>query len=580
MLAFGGIFEPHFMRDLLGTCFGLRWLVGGHVSLVLVSSALAMPGGSVTTTVYVGLHFEVRDHDQPTKYVFNGATRVAEITGSLSPNPRVQRLRLYPGWNLCSLAVSGPFPASGAEAISAAYQWNAARGDYSQIALGQTLTAGTVLWLKARTNAVVSVAGSYADPTVQQATVGNGFYLPSAGLEAWSPVLPDSASSWKFDAASAQWSQHLSGALAAISDPPPFLTPGEALYVEPAASDTFGIPDPSERIRYYHQDHLGSSSVITDAQGSLIDEKQFYPFGLVRNEYRLRQVETYYSFTQKERDRESGLHYFEARYLSGALSRFLNPDAKFASPELLAGKEFQAFLSSPQGLNLYSYVQNNSLKFADPTGLEGTALIIIGAGQETIKQQIKAGGGDPSDKALKEAVQGMFATQTKGMNVTVKFVSSAHEMAQLIRSGKWQAVAYFGHGVQNEKALDPGHGGDSLSKDELAEALKAANPKNVYLLGCVAGWTGLARDLSKELPNATVGASFEALDVDWQQGMDANKNRINRMSPNKPLTEYQGGFQMEKGKKAAQRRRERGDPIEVDPNAPISRDPDLAPVNQ
>jgi hypothetical protein len=38
------------------------------------------------TTLYVGKHFEVRDHDQPTKYVFNGDTRIARITGSLSTN--------------------------------------------------------------------------------------------------------------------------------------------------------------------------------------------------------------------------------------------------------------------------------------------------------------------------------------------------------------------------------------------------------------------------------------------------------------------------------------------------------------
>ena len=41
-----------------------------------------------------GKHFEVRDHDQPTKYVFNGASRVAATTGSLSTNTRIQRLRL------------------------------------------------------------------------------------------------------------------------------------------------------------------------------------------------------------------------------------------------------------------------------------------------------------------------------------------------------------------------------------------------------------------------------------------------------------------------------------------------------
>src|SRR2546426_12088170 len=92
--------------------------------------------GQITATVYVGRHFEVREHDQPTKYVFNGATRVATIIGSLSTNSRIQRFRLYPGWNLLSLAVTAlnareqfnSLSASGGEGqgevVSAAYQWN------------------------------------------------------------------------------------------------------------------------------------------------------------------------------------------------------------------------------------------------------------------------------------------------------------------------------------------------------------------------------------------------------------------------------------------------------------------------
>jgi len=120
-----------------------------NIPMTLATLAFATPAFAVqtertTTTIYVGGHFEVRDYDQPTKYVFIGAIRVAEITGSLSTNQRLQRLRLYSGWNLCSLAVSGPSPAGGAEAISAAYQWNAGTGDYSHVTLGQTLAAGTV----------------------------------------------------------------------------------------------------------------------------------------------------------------------------------------------------------------------------------------------------------------------------------------------------------------------------------------------------------------------------------------------------------------------------------------------------
>src|SRR5437879_4080847 len=176
--------------------------------LVMCSSALATMRAQITAIIYVGRHFEVRDHDQPTKYVFNGATRVASITGSLSTDSRVQRLRLYPSWNLCSLAVGAAnalqqfnsLSASGGEGevVLSAFKWNPLTQGWLPVASNDNLAAGTVLWLEAKTNAVVSVAGSYSDPTTQQIQPG-GVYIPSTGLEAWTPSLLQAFSAWFYD---------------------------------------------------------------------------------------------------------------------------------------------------------------------------------------------------------------------------------------------------------------------------------------------------------------------------------------------------------------------------------------------
>jgi len=64
-------------------------------------------------------------------------------------------------------------------------------------------------------------------------------------------------------------------------------------------------------------------------------------------------------FTGKERDGETGLDYFEARYMSAAQGRFTSPDPGNAG----------AFTSNPQSWNAYSYVVNNPLKYTDPHGL-------------------------------------------------------------------------------------------------------------------------------------------------------------------------------------------------------------------
>jgi RHS repeat-associated protein len=64
-------------------------------------------------------------------------------------------------------------------------------------------------------------------------------------------------------------------------------------------------------------------------------------------------------FTSKERDVETGLDYFGARYYSGAQGRFTAPD-----PLLNSGRP-----DRPQSWNRYSYVLNNPLRYTDPTGL-------------------------------------------------------------------------------------------------------------------------------------------------------------------------------------------------------------------
>ena len=65
--------------------------------------------------------------------------------------------------------------------------------------------------------------------------------------------------------------------------------------------------------------------------------------------------------TGKERDAESGLDYFGARYYGSSMGRFQSPDpsgAAFSDP------------GNPQSWNMYSYVQNNPLNAVDPDGLD------------------------------------------------------------------------------------------------------------------------------------------------------------------------------------------------------------------
>lgn len=70
-----------------------------------------------------------------------------------------------------------------------------------------------------------------------------------------------------------------------------------------------------------------------------------------------------YLFTGKERDAESGLDYFGARYYGSNMGRFMSPDWA-SKPEAVP----YSSLSDPQTLNLYSYMRNNPLGGTDPDG--------------------------------------------------------------------------------------------------------------------------------------------------------------------------------------------------------------------
>jgi len=107
------------------------------------------------------------------------------------------------------------------------------------------------------------------------------------------------------------------------------------------ASKTNGVTE------YYVQDHLGSNRKVTD--GSEFDS---YAFGETTNVV----GENSYLYTGKEKDSETGLYYYGARYYAPELGRFVAADALTGS------------LSDPLSMNRYAYVKNNPLKYVDPSG--------------------------------------------------------------------------------------------------------------------------------------------------------------------------------------------------------------------
>ena len=110
-----------------------------------------------------------------------------------------------------------------------------------------------------------------------------------------------------------------------------------------------------EPIFYYHSDHLGSASYITDSSGIQTQQLVYLPFGedWVDMKYNTSQYDTPYKFNGKEKDEETGYNYYGARYYYDWASIWLSVDP--LSDKL-------------PHLTSYNYCANNPVILFDPDG--------------------------------------------------------------------------------------------------------------------------------------------------------------------------------------------------------------------
>jgi RHS repeat-associated protein len=133
-------------------------------------------------------------------------------------------------------------------------------------------------------------------------------------------------------------------------------------------------------VHFYFSDHLGSASVVTSSTGVIQKESDYYPYG---GELAVSGTDpNNYKFTGKERDAETALDYFGARYYSSAVGRFFEPDTKSFDLH---------FLPTPQKWNKYAYVINNPLSLTDPNGLEEQSFLQKLAGVFYVKGSVGVG---------------------------------------------------------------------------------------------------------------------------------------------------------------------------------------------
>lgn len=104
---------------------------------------------------------------------------------------------------------------------------------------------------------------------------------------------------------------------------------------------------------FYHLDHLGSTSYISDPFGEVNQHAEYSAYGETFFEEHASSFNTPYLFNAKEKDEETGYYYYGARYYDARVSLWLSIDPEMARYPAL----------SP-----YNYTLNNPIRFIDPNG--------------------------------------------------------------------------------------------------------------------------------------------------------------------------------------------------------------------
>ena len=130
--------------------------------------------------------------------------------------------------------------------------------------------------------------------------------------------------------------------------------------VEETSNSAGDAEQPNNTTTYYISDQIGSSRMLSAGEGWPVSMDSYYPFG---QEPSPPTDNNHYKFTGKQRDSESGLDYFGARYYASSMGRWLSPDWSATVEPVPYAK-----LDDPQSLNLYGYVQNNPLTSVDAEG--------------------------------------------------------------------------------------------------------------------------------------------------------------------------------------------------------------------
>ncbi|MFA5144020.1 MAG: toxin TcdB middle/N-terminal domain-containing protein [Candidatus Omnitrophota bacterium] len=247
----------------------------------------------------------------------------------------------------------------------------------------------------------------------------------------------------------------------------------------------------SGSVYYFHQDHIGSSNVITDSTGKQVACYEYKPYGEISKVNG--SFSTDIRFTGQRLDSSTGFYYYGARYYDPEFGRFIQPDTIIQAP------------FDPQSLNRYSYCRNNPINYIDPTGhflwfLAAIILAIIAGG---------VAGGIAAHNAGGNVVAGVAVGMLAGAALACASILTAGIMAQAM-------------GVTSLASMTIGQG---------ALIGGTTGAMQGFGMGVVTGWAGgkgdagdmLESGASGALWGAATGAVMGAASVAYAKGVESSR---------------------------------------------------------
>jgi len=211
--------------------------------------------------------------------------------------------------------------------------------------------------------------------------------------------------------------------------------------------------NPTSTLRYYLGDNIGSTSLLINSDGSICSESDYYPYGKESVVQAPCTSTEEFKYTGKERDSESGLDYFGARYFASSMGRWMSPDWS-EKPMAVPYSQYD----DPQSLNLYGYVRNNPITGIDADG--------------------HCGGGDtPNCQKLPNNPANVPAPVKQAINDSVKASNSPTADDKKGGSHEEGGVAYTKDGKQVIAPAEPGKFKDVTQPGAAqVDPYKAADP--------------------------------------------------------------------------------------------------------